>query len=181
MKAMRAPNGFPPQPNIFTENKGRGLAKRTFTDSLTLGSGNDRVELRYFGRGHTNGDAWVFFPALRIVHSGDIFAGKAMPFFDTNNGGSGVEIPDSLTKAANAMSAVDSIVTGHGGVITVADLREYAQANREFVDNAHAAKKAGRAPADAAKAWSLPAKYTGYTIDRMRVQIAMETIYKELP
>ena len=42
----------------------------------------------YFGPGHTNGDAWVVFPALRIVHSGDIFAGKGVPLVDGNNGGS---------------------------------------------------------------------------------------------
>ena len=51
------------------------MAKKTFTDKLTLGRGADQIDLYYFGPGHTNGDAWVVFPALRIVHSGDIFAG----------------------------------------------------------------------------------------------------------
>jgi hypothetical protein len=32
---------------------------KAFSDALIVGSGNDRVELRYFGRGHTNGDTWV--------------------------------------------------------------------------------------------------------------------------
>jgi hypothetical protein len=36
------------------------MPKRTFTDKMTIGNGADRVELYYFGRGHTNGDAWVF-------------------------------------------------------------------------------------------------------------------------
>src|SRR6188768_3898287 len=30
---------------------------RTFTDTMTLGSGADRIDLYYFGAGHTNGDA----------------------------------------------------------------------------------------------------------------------------
>jgi glyoxylase-like metal-dependent hydrolase (beta-lactamase superfamily II) len=48
-----------PQPNIYEENGGRGYATRTFTDRLTLGTGNDRVELYHFGRAHTSGDAFV--------------------------------------------------------------------------------------------------------------------------
>ena len=79
MKQMRpvtgiAKPGAPAGPNIFKENGGRGMAKRTFKDRMTLGTGNDRIDLYYFGRGHTNGDAWVLFPALRVVPAGDIFA-----------------------------------------------------------------------------------------------------------
>src|SRR5437667_357826 len=55
---------------IFKEHGGVGMAKRTFKDKMTLGKGADQIDLYYFGRGHTNGDAWVVFPALRIVHSG---------------------------------------------------------------------------------------------------------------
>ena len=80
--------GAAPPPNIFTQNMGVGLPKRTFTDRMTLGSGADQIDLHYFGRGHTNGDAWVVFPALRVVHAGDIFSGKNIPLLDTNNGGS---------------------------------------------------------------------------------------------
>jgi hypothetical protein len=36
---------------------------------MTLGAGDDRSDLRYFGRGHTKGEAWVLFPALRTGHS----------------------------------------------------------------------------------------------------------------
>ncbi len=50
------------------------MPKRTFSDRMTIGSGADQIDLHYFGRGHTNGDAWVLFPALRVVHAGDIFA-----------------------------------------------------------------------------------------------------------
>src|SRR5688572_2644397 len=42
------------QPNIFTNNKGKGLAKRTFRDRMTIGRGADQIDLYYFGRAHTN-------------------------------------------------------------------------------------------------------------------------------
>src|SRR5207244_4242637 len=35
------------------------MPDKTFTDRMTLGSGDDRIDLYYFGAGHTNGDAFV--------------------------------------------------------------------------------------------------------------------------
>src|SRR5688500_8837955 len=71
---------------IFAKSSGVGLPKRTFGDTMTLGSGNDRIDLHYFGRGHTDGDAWVLFPALRVMAAGDIFSGKNVPYLDYANG-----------------------------------------------------------------------------------------------
>src|SRR5437867_9806579 len=89
-----------PPTNIFKVNNGKGMPKRTFKDKMSIGSGNDKIDLYYFGRGHTNGDDWVVFPALRLMHAGDIFSGKNLPLLDANNGGSGVMIGDTLGKAA---------------------------------------------------------------------------------
>ena len=182
MKKMAAVTGIPNAPvNVFAQSGGRGLAKRTFTDTLTLGSGNDRVDLHYFGRGHTNGDAWVLFPALRVLHGGDIFAGKNVPLLDYNNGGSGVEIPDTLMKAYTATAkSVDSIITGHSTVMTPADLREYAEFNRDFLNAVREGKKAGKSAEEIAKSWTMPAKYKGYgTPQPARLQSNIENIYKE--
>src|SRR4029077_1274139 len=98
---------------IFKENNGKGMAKRTFTDKLSIGAGNDRIDLYYFGRGHTNGDAWVVFPSLRFVHAGDIFSGKNLPLLERTTGGSVLDFGDSLAKAADSIKNVDSIITGH--------------------------------------------------------------------
>src|SRR5439155_439712 len=86
--------------------------------------GPDEVDLYYFGRGHTNGDAWVLFPALRVVHAGDIFSGKNVPLLDANNGGSAALIADSLEKGYNALNkSADTIITGHSTQMTMAELK----------------------------------------------------------
>src|SRR5438552_17365182 len=111
--ATRIPQQRPPT-NIFKEHNGIGLPKRTFKDKMSIGTGNDRIDLFYFGRGHTNGDAWVLFPALRVVHAGDIFSGKNIPLLDANNGGSAAVIADSLEKGLNALNkSADTIITVH--------------------------------------------------------------------
>src|SRR5262249_52490863 len=48
------------------------MPDRTFTDRMTLGSSDDRIELYYFGAGHTNGDAFIVFPARRAMAAGDM-------------------------------------------------------------------------------------------------------------
>src|SRR6476660_1961867 len=84
--------------DIFKQNNNRGMAKRTFKDKMTLGNGADEIDLYYFGRGHTNGDALVVFPALRTAHLGDIFASKSIPIVDNANGGSVLHFSESLNK-----------------------------------------------------------------------------------
>jgi cyclase len=152
-----------PQPNIYKQNKGRGLPTKTYQDSMTLGTGNDRIELRYFGRAHTGGDTFVIFPALRIAHVGDVFPNKGLPIMDRNNGGAGVEYADTVEKAAKSLTGVDALVNGHTDAqTTIADLREYAAFMREFVNAARAAKKAGKTSAQFAAEWKTPAKFAGY-------------------
>ena len=152
-----------PGSDLFVQSKGRGLPKQTFRDSLTLGRGNERIELRYFGPAHTGGDAFVIFPAHRIAHVGDVFPNKGLPIMDRNNGGSGVAYPDTLDKAAKGLTGVDAIINGHTDAQTTpAELREYARFLRAFVDAARAAKKAGRTPAQFAAEWKTPVAFKGY-------------------
>jgi glyoxylase-like metal-dependent hydrolase (beta-lactamase superfamily II) len=149
---------------IFKEHAGRGMAKRTFTDKMTIGKGADQIDLYYFGPGHTNGDAWVVFPSLRTVHAGDIFAGKNLPLIDVANGGSQLQIADSLTKAYNGIKNVDTIINGHMPVQTTwADLKEFADFNREITTWMQAELKAGKTPEQAAAAFTFPTKYPGYS------------------
>jgi cyclase len=169
-----------PAQTIFQANNGRGLPKRTFKDKMTLFKGPDEVDLFYFGRGHTNGDAWVLFPALRTVHAGDIFSGKNLPLLDANNGGSAALIADSLQKAYDSLKNVDTVITGHSTQMTMADLKEYAAFNREFFNDVQAAKKSGKSADDIAANWKMPTKYTGYAAaDAGRVKNNVKLAYSE--
>jgi glyoxylase-like metal-dependent hydrolase (beta-lactamase superfamily II) len=159
MRAMRPVAGGPPQPNVFQESGGRGLPTRTFRDRLTLGDGDERVELHHFGRGHTDGDAWVHFPAVGAVHCGDAFAHKALPPLDTNNGASGTEYPETLARAIAdlAPSGVETVITGHyPTTLAMSDLHTYAAFVRDFVHAVRAARSAAMTIEDFVAAWRLP-------------------------
>jgi glyoxylase-like metal-dependent hydrolase (beta-lactamase superfamily II) len=141
-----------------------GLPKRTFKDKLTLGNGADQIDLFFFGPGHTNGDAWVVFPALRAMHAGDIFASKGIPAVDSANGGSVLHYAETIQKAVGGLKNVDTIVNGHSATTTTwADLKEYGDFMADFVAWAQAELKAGKTPEQAAAEWKLPEKYKGYS------------------
>jgi glyoxylase-like metal-dependent hydrolase (beta-lactamase superfamily II) len=167
-------------PTIFQQNNGKGMPKRTFKDKMTIGKDADEIDLYYFGRGHTNGDAWVVWPALRFAHAGDVFARKGLPLLDTNNGGSGVDIGVTLQKAHDGIKNVDSVITGHDKVMTWADLAEYAQFNKDFLADVQAGLKAGKSPDEIAASWKISDKYKGYTIQDAGVKQNVTAIANEL-
>jgi cyclase len=114
------------------------MPDRTFTDRMTLGSGDDRIELYYFGAGHTDGDAFIVFPARRAMAAGDIFAWKMAPLIDPMAGGSVLALPATLEKAVKGIPNVDTVIEGHGDVNTWEGFRDYVQFNRTLLDAAKA-------------------------------------------
>ena len=163
MDAMRPYTGrTEPPDNVFAESGGQGLPTRTFTDRMSLGTGSDRVDLYYFGRGHTGGDAWIVFPSLRTLHAGDIFLGQRVPFLDAENGGSGVDMPDTLLKAHGTIRNVDTIITGHSSQMAWADLYEWGSFNRDFLAMVREGLAAGKTAEAIAGEWTLPSRYSHY-------------------
>jgi cyclase len=177
-----------PRPNetresldIFKANNQRGMPRKAFKDRMSLGRGADQIDLYYFGIGHTNGDAWVVFPALRVMHAGDMFPGKSLPNIDPVNGGSGVIWPETLAKVYAGIKNVDTVITGHSSPMTMEDLKMHSEFLRDFVAAVRDAKKAGKSVDDIAGSWTRPAKYTGYpTPEPAQLRTPVQTIYDEL-
>jgi len=155
-----------------------GLVDKTFKDKMTLLSGEEAIDLHYFGPGHTNGDAFIVFRALKTVHAGDIFARKGTPLLDMNNGGSGVHMGDTLAKAAAEFKNLDSVITGHSTVMIPADLLEYSEFNKAFLAAVNAARAAGRTTKQAAAELKLPEKFAAYAMGSAAVNVTK--IYDEL-
>jgi len=115
------------------------MPDRIFSDKLTLGSGKDRIDLYYFGAGHTNGDAFVVFPALRTMCIGDLMAWNMAPLIDPATGGSVIALPDTLEKALKGIKNVDLVIEGHGSVNTWEGMRAYTEFNRALLTVAKSA------------------------------------------
>lgn len=165
-------------PAFESEEGKKFLPGKTYKDKLSLLGGADKIDLYYFGRGHTSGDTFVVFPALKVMHAGDLFAAKGTPIMDTKNGGSGVEYPKTLAKAAAGIKGVESVITGHSTVMPWNDFKEYGDFIRDLVAAAEQAKKDGKDVDKAAADIKLPEKYKAYGMGRLKDNIT--AIYSEM-
>ena len=113
-----------------------GLPRITFTDETSVFLGGQEVRAHWFGRGHTSGDAIIYFPALKVIHTGDLFlatgpgrAGAPVRppgsnlFVDSSQGGSLMD----WTKTLDGALALDfdTVVPGHGPVSKKDDVRAF--------------------------------------------------------
>ena len=99
-----------------------GPPRVTFTQETEVFLGGKEVRARYFGRGHTNGDVMIYFPALKVLHTGDLMAG-ASPLIDYGGGGSLLEWTATLDEALKM--DFDTVIPGHGPIAKKADLMNY--------------------------------------------------------
>jgi cyclase len=145
-----------------------GLPDRTFQDRLTVLSGNDAIDLYYFGPAHTNGDAFVVFRGLRVMHAGDAYSGNNTPIMDANNGGSGLRYPSTLAAAASGIRNVDTVIPGHSAVTTWQAFLDYGEFMRSWVGHVEAAARAGRTPEQAVADFRPAAKFANFNMQRAR-------------
>jgi glyoxylase-like metal-dependent hydrolase (beta-lactamase superfamily II) len=87
------------------------LPSLLYRDVMIFDDGKHRVELRYFGVGHTHGDGFAWLPREKILFTGD--AAVNGPFNYMGDGDSGAWI-ETLGKAQKLGAAV--IAPGHGPV-----------------------------------------------------------------
>ena len=161
-----------------TDDGKKFLPGKTYKDKLSLLKGNDKIDLYYFGRGHTSGDTFVVFPALKIMHAGDMYAfAKGVPIIDLNNGGSGLEYPKTLMKAAASIKGVDHVIPGHSPVAEFAAFKEYGEFLRDFVAAVDQLKKAGKTIDEAVADLKLPDKYKDYSLTRAKAGVT--ALYNE--
>jgi glyoxylase-like metal-dependent hydrolase (beta-lactamase superfamily II) len=109
----------------MVDGKQPGLSNITVDNRASLYLGGKRVDLFYFGRGHTNGDIVALFPAQRVLAAGDLFTiGDTTPeLVDYPGGGSAKQWPQTIEGVLGL--DFDQVVPGHGPVGTKADMRKF--------------------------------------------------------
>lgn len=120
-----------------------------FANYRQIGDGEDRIELHYFGAGHTDGDAFVVFPEDRTMMAGDIYAWHMSPLIDPGSGGSMLALPTTVTAAYYNVPEIDRVIAGHGSVHTREEFLSWVTFNRGLVQIAEETAQRGGTPEDA--------------------------------
>ena len=176
-----------------------GLPTTTVTERYGLLDDIDRIELYYFGVGHTDGDLAVVFPGKEVAYLSDLFPMKGVPAIDREHGGSGLALPETLDRIVSEIAGVSRVITGHGpfpttyagrgrretgarrawtGVYTWDDFTEYTAFVRIFVESIVRSYESGQAIDAALADLRLPATYSDY--DMENAMASAEAIYAEL-
>ncbi len=132
--------------NIVRNNQ-PGAPRIVFSDETSVFLGGVETRAQHFGRGHTDGDAVIFFPDLKTVHTGDLFIwgkrsnGSALsPFIDYRNGGSGLEWTATLDRVL-ALD-FDTAIPGHGPVLSKEEVRAFRNRMQTLVERMRSAIEA---------------------------------------
>jgi glyoxylase-like metal-dependent hydrolase (beta-lactamase superfamily II) len=135
----------------MVDGKQPGLSNVTFEHHATIYLGGKTAELYHWGRAHTNGDAVVYFPAQRVLASGDMFTnGNDVPeLIDYSGGGSGKEWTTTLDSALKL--DFDSVVPGHGPVTNKRQMQKYRQSTLDLRNRVHEMVTAKKSRADVEK------------------------------
>ena len=138
----------------MVRNNQPGAPRVVFSDETSVFLGGVEVRAHHFGRGHTNGDAVIYFPELRTIHTGDLFiwgqrsdGSTLSPFMDYNNGGSGL----AWTATLDGVLALDfdTVIPGHGPILGRDEVQTFRDRMQTLQDRMRTAIEAGVSRDDA--------------------------------
>ena len=145
----------------------------TFDSELRIHVGDETVQVWHTPPAHTDGDAVIYFEKANVLHMGDDFFNKVIPFIDVAHGGSVKGYLVALDRVIGKVPANVTIIPGHGEVTDVAGLKAFRQYIADVLDAARKAKAAGTSKDDFLKQVDIAAykEYSGYA-DRFKSNAA---------
>jgi glyoxylase-like metal-dependent hydrolase (beta-lactamase superfamily II) len=125
-----------------------GIPRIAYSEQSGVYLGGKEVLAKHFGRGHTNGDAAIYFPALKVIHTGDLFVTGA-PFIDYSAHGSAKEWASTIDGILKW--DFDIVIPGHGPVSKRADLVTFRNKMAAMCDRVGGMVREGKSRDDVSK------------------------------
>ncbi|HVP39846.1 MAG TPA: MBL fold metallo-hydrolase, partial [Candidatus Saccharimonadales bacterium] len=147
---------------------------------LRVHLGAETVRLLHVGPAHTDGDCAVFFEQAHVVHMGDLYFHRVIPYIDWEHGASVPGYIAFLDTVLSQAPADAQFIPGHGEVSGADGLKEFRQYLSDLADAVRAEHAAGHTREQAMASLRLPkyADWSGYA-DRFKVNVeaAWRTIF----
>jgi len=97
-----------------------------FTENLNLWMGKKKIELHYFGVGHTTGDIVVYVPEDQIAFLGDQFFSTRPQLIHAHKNGNSFEHVQTLNKMLETLDA-EIFLSGHSEPVGREDIQKHIQ------------------------------------------------------
>ena len=98
----------------------------TFKKNLNIWLGKDKIELHYFGAGHTTGDIVVYHPEDKTAFLADLYFGSRPQLIHSNKNGNSFEYVKTLTKMLETLDA-EVFLSGHSDPVGRGEIQKHIQ------------------------------------------------------
>jgi cyclase len=119
------------------------LPSVTYKDRMDLQVGAKRIQLYYFGVGHTTGDTVVYFPDEKVAFIGDQIFTTRVQLIHAYKGGSSFGEVSTLEKMLSTIDA-EKFVCGHNDVIDRAAVQNHIAQMKALQEKVHGLKVKGQ-------------------------------------
>jgi glyoxylase-like metal-dependent hydrolase (beta-lactamase superfamily II) len=155
------------------QEDGQLYPNTTFSKEWSKKIGSEMLTLRYFGPGHTDGDAIIHFENANIVHMGDLIFNRRFPFIDKSAGASIKNWMVILQETIKTFDIDTKYIFGHSAegydvIGTKKDILAMENYLTRVLETVQAAIKAGKSQEEIMKIESIKGadEWTGNGIQR---------------
>ena len=163
----------------------QAFADLSFGESWSRNFGDEKVWARYYGPGHTSGDAVIHFEKANVVHGGDLLFRRIHPRIDGPSGASAVNWVKTLARLEKDHGNDTIFIFGHGADNmtrgTRADVTFFRGYLSAAIDHVQAGLKAKKSKDEITKAASLKGFESVVVFNpRLSLESALGSIFDEL-
>jgi len=98
----------------------------TFSKTMDLWLGKQKVEFYYFGAGHTTGDAFVYVPEEKVVFIGDMYFATRPQLIHSIKNGNSLQYVSTMTKMLETLDA-GIFLSGHSEPAEREEIQKHIQ------------------------------------------------------
>lgn len=149
----------------------------TFDQSVSVHFNGEEIRALHFPRGHTDGDAVIFFTSANVVHMGDLFFNGMFPYVDIDSGGDVEGYINNVGEVLGKLPAGAKIIPGHGPLATADDLKKFHDMMMKTTGIVRDKMKAGKT-LDQIKAEGLPEEWKSWSWQFVTTDRWISTIHR---
>lgn len=149
----------------------------TFEQSVSIHFNGEEIRALHLPRGHTDGDAVIYFTSANVVHMGDLFFNGMFPFVDIDSGGDVEGYIKNVAEVLGKLPPGAKIIPGHGPLATADDLKKFHDMMMKTTGIVRDKMKAGKT-LDQIKTEGLPEEWKSWSWQFVTTDRWISTIHR---